>query len=159
MSALWRHTHRLRAATQTLPTVWWARRLHTRIVRAPQNLTTDVRGLPLSLELTESAARRLLDVYNAEGNKNQALRITVDSGGCHGFQYKVDLGPDAPLAEDDVMLERDGAKVVVDQVSLSLISGSKLDFVDELIGQSFQLVDNPNAGSSCGCGASFEVKL
>ncbi|TPX72122.1 hypothetical protein SpCBS45565_g00673 [Spizellomyces sp. 'palustris'] len=85
------------------------------------------------------------------------LRITVESGGCHGFQYKMELT--AQMEDDDVVFENDGAKVAVDTISLDLINGSTLDYVEELIGSSFQVVNNPKAESSCGCKTSFNVKL
>ena len=82
------------------------------------------------------------------------LRVAVDGGGCSGFQYRYDL-IDAPEA-DDVVVERDGAAAVVDMVSLTLLTGSEIDFVDELAGAEFR-VKNPNAKSSCGCGVSFSI--
>ncbi|ORZ34677.1 hypothetical protein BCR44DRAFT_1530227 [Catenaria anguillulae PL171] len=98
-------------------------------------------------------------IYSADGNPAQALRVLVEAGGCHGFQYKLDLVDSKQIAQDDVLFDNDGAKLVIDETSLELVNGSKLVFADELIGQEFRLVDNPNAGSSCGCGTSFEVKF
>ncbi len=82
------------------------------------------------------------------------LRVAVDGGGCSGFQYRLDL-IDAPDA-DDLVIERNGARAVVDVVSLALLKGSEIDFVDELAAAEFR-VNNPNARSSCGCGVSFSI--
>jgi iron-sulfur cluster assembly accessory protein len=82
------------------------------------------------------------------------LRVGVGGGGCSGFQYTYSVEP-APGA-DDVTIVRDGAKVVVDPVSLAYLAGARIDYVEDLMGQSFR-VDNPNASSSCGCGASFSL--
>ncbi len=82
------------------------------------------------------------------------LRVAVSAGGCSGFQYEFDLVEDSE--SQDLVLERDGARAVVDQVSMVLLKGSEIDFVDELVGAQFQ-VRNPNAKSSCGCGVSFSL--
>jgi iron-sulfur cluster assembly accessory protein len=103
--------------------------------------------------LTENAARRISEII-ADEPKNRLLRVSVEGGGCSGFQYKFDLVPDR--AEDDTVLERDGATVLIDPVSLGFLEGSEIDFVDELIGASFQ-IRNPNATASCGCGTSFSL--
>ena len=105
-----------------------------------------------SLSISENAARQLHKVLAAESGA--ALRITVEGGGCSGFQYKFDI--DAARADDDFVAERDGATVVVDPVSLELLKGSELDFVDDLMGRAFK-VKNPNAKASCGCGVSFSI--
>jgi len=103
------------------------------------------------LSISAAAARRLKKVLpDAEA----ALRISVKGGGCSGFQYSFDIEKDR--ADDDLIVERDGATVLVDPVSLEMIKGSELDFVDDLMGQSFR-VKNPNAVASCGCGVSFTV--
>jgi iron-sulfur cluster assembly accessory protein len=82
------------------------------------------------------------------------LRVSVEGGGCSGFQYKFDLvGASQP---DDIVIEKEGAQVLIDPVSLGFLAGSEIDFVDDLIGQSFK-VRNPNATASCGCGTSFSV--
>ncbi|ORY00415.1 hypothetical protein K493DRAFT_256466 [Basidiobolus meristosporus CBS 931.73] len=93
-----------------------------------------------------------------DNSPNQALRITVESGGCHGFQYLLDL-TDKVDPEEDVIFDRDGGKIVVDTISLGLISGSEIDFSEELIGSTFKVKNNPHAVSGCGCGTSFEVKF
>lgn len=103
--------------------------------------------------VTERAAKRIAEIVAGEAAA-QALRVSVEGGGCSGFQYKFDLVPDA--GDDDTVLERSGAKVVIDQVSLGYLAGSEIDFVDDLIGASFR-VNNPKATASCGCGTSFSL--
>ena len=98
-----------------------------------------------------------------DANSDLALRVTVESGGCHGFQYLMSLTDGSKIsAEDDTVFEStDGskAKVVMDEPSLSLLKGSRVDFTMELIGSQFKIVGNPAATSSCGCGTSFDIKL
>ncbi|MDF1609879.1 iron-sulfur cluster insertion protein ErpA [Hoeflea sp. YIM 152468] len=108
---------------------------------------------PISVTLSESAARRIKEIVSAETGKS-ALRVSVEGGGCSGFSYKFDLA-DQP-DDDDVVLERNDARVLIDQVSLIYMAGSEIDFVDNLMGQAFQ-IKNPNAVASCGCGTSFSV--
>lgn len=103
--------------------------------------------------VTERAASRIAEIVAAEG-RDAALRVAVLAGGCSGFQYKFEL--DAAAQPDDLVIERAGAKVVVDPVSLELLAGGELDFADELMGSYFA-VRNPNAKSACGCGTSFSV--
>ena len=105
------------------------------------------------ITLSETAAKRILELASDEG-RPVMLRVAVDGGGCSGFQYQFDL-VDAAEAED-LTIERDGASAVVDSVSMVLLQGSEIDFVDELAGAGFRVV-NPNAKSSCGCGVSFSV--
>ncbi|WP_091742788.1 iron-sulfur cluster insertion protein ErpA [Phenylobacterium immobile] len=107
----------------------------------------------IDLTLSQAAARRIRDVGLSEG-RELMLRIGVEGGGCSGFQYVFDL-VDATEA-DDLRVERDGATAVVDTMSLALLKGSEIDFVDELVGAEFR-VRNPNAKSSCGCGVSFSI--
>ena len=103
--------------------------------------------------LSSSAAKRILALSAAEG-RPLMLRVAVEGGGCSGFQYQFDL---VEAAEpDDLKIERDGAAAVVDVVSLALLKGSEIDFVDELAGAEFR-IRNPNAKSSCGCGVSFSI--
>ena len=106
-----------------------------------------------SVTLSESAARRLHALGQAEG-RPLMLRAAVDGGGCSGFQYRFDLVEAADA--DDLRIERDGAAALVDPISLPLLAGSEIDFVDELIGAQFR-VRNPQAKSSCGCGVSFSL--
>jgi iron-sulfur cluster insertion protein len=107
---------------------------------------------PLPLSISASAARRLNKVLGDD--PSAALRISVKGGGCSGFQYAFDI--EKTRAEDDLVVTRDGAMVIVDPVSLEMLVGSELDFVDDLMGQAFK-VKNPNAVASCGCGVSFSV--
>ena len=104
--------------------------------------------------ITENAARRIAALMAGEANPNLMLRIAVSGGGCSGFQYGFTL--DDSRLDEDVLFERSGIKVVIDTTSLELIQGAELDFVEELVGSSFQ-VRNPNASSSCGCGNSFAI--
>ncbi len=103
--------------------------------------------------LTESAARRIIEIM-ADEPQGSMLRISVNGGGCSGFQYAFDV--DRERQEDDVVIERDGARVLLDQMSLQYMDGSVIDFVDDLIGQSFK-IENPHATASCGCGTSFSI--
>lgn len=107
-----------------------------------------------TLGLTASAARRILRVAESEGNPALGLRISVSGGGCSGFQYSFSL--DADETPDDIVITRDGARLLVDTVSLDYLRGSELDFVEDLSGAGFR-INNPLATSSCGCGNSFAV--
>lgn len=104
--------------------------------------------------------QRLQQIMSKEANDALALRVTVESGGCHGFQYMMSLtSTDEADQTDDTIFEADnGAKVVMDESSLELLKGSKVDYTMELIGSEFKITDNPRASSSCGCGTSFDVK-
>ncbi|MBV9374134.1 MAG: iron-sulfur cluster insertion protein ErpA [Alphaproteobacteria bacterium] len=104
--------------------------------------------------LTESAARRIAALKAQENAENAFLRIAVSGGGCSGFQYGLSF--DEQRNEDDFVFERDGVGIVVDEVSLGLLNGAEVDFVEDLMGASFQ-IRNPNAASSCGCGNSFSI--
>jgi len=104
--------------------------------------------------LTESAVCRIAALKAQEQAENAFLRIAVSGGGCSGFQYGFSF--DDQRNQDDVVFERDGVAVVVDDVSLGLLSGAEIDFVEDLMGASFQ-IRNPNAASSCGCGNSFSI--
>jgi iron-sulfur cluster insertion protein len=105
------------------------------------------------LTLSAAAAQRIHAIGQAEG-KAVMLRVAVEGGGCSGFQYQFDLVEDAQA--DDLRIERDGAAALVDEMSLVLLKGSEIDFVDELAGAEFR-VRNPNAKTSCGCGVSFSI--
>ncbi len=105
------------------------------------------------ITLSASAAQRIRAIGEAEG-RALMLRVSVDGGGCSGFQYRFDL---VEAGEpEDLRVEREGAAMLVDEVSLELLKGSEVDFVDELAGAEFK-VRNPNAKSSCGCGVSFSI--
>ena len=106
------------------------------------------------LTLSDSAVARLSKLIKAEGDKRLMLRVTVSGGGCSGFQYGFDF--DTETKDDDLIFERDGVRVVTDEVSMDLLAGSELDFVDDLVGAYFK-VNNPTASSSCGCGTSFAI--
>ncbi len=106
-----------------------------------------------SVTLSDSAASRIARILAAEPD-GTALRISVSGGGCSGFQYGFDL--DRTRTPDDLVLERNGAAVLIDSISLPYMEGSVIDFVDDIIGQSFQ-IKNPNATASCGCGTSFSI--
>ena len=106
-----------------------------------------------TVTLTDRAARRINQILSKEPSK-KALRVSVSGGGCSGFQYEFDL--DATPTDDDIVVEKDGATVLIDSMSLMYMSGSEIDFVDDLIGASFQ-VRNPHATASCGCGTSFTI--
>jgi len=105
-----------------------------------------------AVSISASAARRLNAILGRE--EGAALRISVKGGGCSGFSYAFDI--EKNRAEDDYVATRDGATVLVDPMSLEMLRGAELDFVDDLMGQSFR-VKNPNAVASCGCGTSFSV--
>jgi iron-sulfur cluster assembly accessory protein len=105
------------------------------------------------VSLSERAARRIAEIVAGEP-AGTTLRVTVEGGGCSGFQYKFDLVREQ--AADDVVVERDGTRVLIDPVSLEYMSGSQIDFVDDLIGAAFK-IHNPNAKASCGCGTSFSL--
>lgn len=107
-----------------------------------------------SVAISANAARRIAELARQEGDGSLMLRITVSGGGCSGFRYGFDF--DNQINDDDHTFERDGVKVVIDEVSLELLGGSQLDYVDDLIGSYFEM-KNPNASSSCGCGASFSI--
>ncbi|MDO8902775.1 MAG: iron-sulfur cluster insertion protein ErpA [Phenylobacterium sp.] len=107
----------------------------------------------LDLTLSAAAAERLKAISRTEG-KPVMLRVAVEGGGCSGFQYQLDLVDTAE--PDDLRIERDGAAALVDEMSLIMLKGSEIDFVDELVGAEFK-IRNPNAKSSCGCGVSFSI--
>jgi len=104
--------------------------------------------------ISTSAAKKVASLRRAEGNEALMLRVAVSGGGCSGFQYGFSF--DDTVRGDDITFEKDGVQVVIDETSLDLLAGSEIDYVEELIGASFQ-IRNPNATSSCGCGNSFSV--
>lgn len=103
--------------------------------------------------ISANAAKRIVTLTAAEGS-GVMFRIAVNGGGCSGYQY--DFSFDDAKTDDDLLVERDGAKVLVDLVSLEFLGGAEIDFVEDLMGAHFE-VKNPNAKSSCGCGTSFSV--
>jgi iron-sulfur cluster assembly accessory protein len=107
----------------------------------------------LKVTVSERAAQRIAAIVAGAPDK-PLLRVSVEGGGCSGFQYKFDLVGASEV--DDLIIERAGARVLIDQVSLAYLAGSEIDFVDDLIGSSFKVI-NPNATASCGCGTSFSI--
>lgn len=103
--------------------------------------------------ISDSAAKRIAHILSAE-SAPKVLRVSVSGGGCSGFQYGFEL-EDAGT-DDDLVIEKSGAKVIIDSVSLMYLTGSEIDYVDDLIGAAFQ-VRNPNATAACGCGTSFSI--
>lgn len=106
-----------------------------------------------SITISERAASRIATILKGEATP-ALFRVSVEGGGCSGFQYRFDVV--AEPAPDDLLIERDGARVVVDPVSLGFMHGAELDFVDDLIGAQFKL-HNPNVTAACGCGTSFTI--
>ena len=106
-----------------------------------------------SITISPRAVRRIAELLRSEAAP-ALFRVSVEGGGCSGFQYRFELVTDK--APDDFLVERDGARVVVDPLSLGFVQGAELDFVDDLIGAQFKL-NNPNVTASCGCGTSFSV--
>ena len=111
-------------------------------------------GNSASVRLTDRAAKRIRDIVREDPAEGSMLRLAVNGGGCSGFQYDFSLA--AKPSEDDLVIEHDGAVVLIDPVSLDFLKGAEIDFADEMIGAAFR-VNNPNATSSCGCGTSFSV--
>ncbi|RAN37254.1 iron-sulfur cluster insertion protein ErpA [Hyphomonas sp. GM-8P] len=103
--------------------------------------------------LTASAAKRINAIL-AKQDGADFLRVSVEGGGCSGFSYKFDFASEAN--PDDLLVERDGAKVLIDEMSLEFLNGSEIDFSTELIGAAFK-INNPNATAACGCGTSFSI--
>jgi iron-sulfur cluster assembly accessory protein len=106
-----------------------------------------------AITVTERAARQIGEILRREP-PGTMLRVSVEGGGCSGFQYKFDT--DLTRAADDLVIERGGATVLIDQISVGYLTGSEIDFVDDLIGASFR-INNPKATASCGCGTSFSI--
>ena len=119
-------------------------------------MTTDT----ASISLSESAARRVAVLLEQEdgddGDDGVMLRVSVSGGGCSGFQYAFSL--DSDVKDDEIVVERDGVSMVVDQISLMYIAGSEVDFIEN-IGGSYFVINNPNATSMCGCGNSFGIAI
>ena len=107
----------------------------------------------MPVTISDRAARRIAQILKAEPLPT-ALRLAVTGGGCSGFQYNFAL--DDTQMDDDMVVEKEGARVLIDPVSLDFLAGAEIDFTDDLIGQAFK-VNNPNATASCGCGTSFTV--
>ena len=138
------------AAVDALPAasyLWGSE--ESKVIAMGDNPATAMKGV----EVTDAAAARILKVLAGEPGKI-GLRVSVEGGGCSGFSYQIDLTDAAQ--PDDRVFEKNGAKVFIDDLSLVYMGGSRIDFVDELMGQAFR-IDNPNAVASCGCGTSFSI--
>lgn len=107
----------------------------------------------MTITVTDRAANRIAEIVANEAAA-PVLRVSVEGGGCSGFQYKFDLV--GHKADDDLVIQRNGATVVIDPVSQQYMEGAEIDFVDDLIGASFK-INNPVATASCGCGTSFSI--
>ena len=105
------------------------------------------------VSLSESAARQINAIMAKQGF-DKFLRVAVEGGGCSGFSYKFDFADAAN--DDDIIIERDGARVLIDDMSLEFLAGSEIDYTNELIGSAFK-IKNPNATANCGCGTSFSI--
>lgn len=116
-------------------------------------LTAEPPATSTPVTITARAATQVAHILKGEA-KGTFLRVSVQGGGCSGFQYGFTL--DTARNDDDLVLERDGATVLIDAVSVDYLAGSEIDYVDDLIGSSFKIT-NPNATSSCGCGTSFSM--
>ena len=114
-----------------------------------------------AVTLTDKGAARLLEISeNIPDAANSRLRLSVEGGGCSGFQYKFEIEKGKLDAEYDLVFPHpNGAELVVDDVSIEFVQGAKVDFVEDLMRRAFEVVDNPNADSSCGCGVSFAAKV
>ena len=119
-----------------------------------QQITDSVNYTEEALRLSQSAIKRLRTISEKDGS---FLRVIVEGGGCSGFQTKFDF--DTTVNEDDIIIEKEGIKVAIDNDSLEFIRGSTLDFHEELIRSAFSIVNNPQAEQGCSCGASFSLKL
>jgi iron-sulfur cluster assembly accessory protein len=106
-----------------------------------------------NISVSDSAANRIREILAQETGQN-ALRISVAGGGCSGFRYDFEVV--ATSAGDDLVIEKDGARVVIDPISVPYLAGSRIDYVEDLMGASFK-IHNPNATASCGCGTSFSI--
>ncbi|XP_006206132.1 iron-sulfur cluster assembly 2 homolog, mitochondrial isoform X4 [Vicugna pacos] len=153
MAAAWGLS--LTAAALRAVTPWPRGRLlaASRRRRALREVSSSPEAGEGQIHLTDSCVRRLLEI--TEGS--EFLRLEVEGGGCSGFQYKFSL--DTVINPDDRVFEQGGARVVVDSDSLAFVKGAQVDFSQELIRSSFQVLNNPQAQQGCSCGSSFSVKL
>ncbi|XP_061467724.1 iron-sulfur cluster assembly 2 homolog, mitochondrial [Rhineura floridana] len=145
--------HLLRASPHTTHNSAYMPRIRVHSVASSSSGETLANSNEGQIYLSESCVKRLLEI--AEGS--EFLRLQVEGGGCSGFQYKFSL--DTVVNPDDRVFEQGGARVVVDLDSLSFVKGAMVDFSQELIRSSFQVVNNPQAEQGCSCGSSFSIKL
>ena len=108
--------------------------------------------------MTKKCAERLKNLNEEDGSSSRCLRLSVESGGCSGFQYIFDFDDEAPR-EGDIVFSRDDATIVIDNVSIEFVKGSTIDFEESMIRSAFTVINNPNSEAGCGCGSSFAVKL
>ncbi|GAB7346230.1 hypothetical protein MBLNU457_4962t1 [Dothideomycetes sp. NU457] len=175
---LWRETKYLLDSTppNAFSIVEWSPRAATRpssvfshafewtgpSAKAVINPRKDENGNDMIIEIMPRASNRLHAIAEKDSNPSLCLRVTVESGGCHGFQYLMSLTSVEDISkEEDTVFESDdgkGAKVVMDEPSLELLKGSKIDYTMELIGSQFKVTGIPGAKSSCGCGTSFDIQ-
>ncbi|GMM30952.1 Isa2 protein [Martiniozyma asiatica (nom. inval.)] len=129
------------------------------LTKAKNQQISEHNALPLHLAITAKAAEKLNLLAQKENNPTLALRLSVSSGGCHGFQYNMEITNKETYKPDDgdSLFIRDGATVIADKDTLEMMRDSKIDYVKELIGEGFKVVESPLAKSSCGCGSSFDV--
>jgi iron-sulfur cluster assembly accessory protein len=119
----------------------------------PRRMPAMTEAMTADVTMTDRAARRIGEILKSEPS-GAMIRLSVQGGGCSGFQYKFDV--ERAKAADDVTIARNGVTVLIDSVSMQFLAGSEIDFADDLIGASFK-VNNPKAKASCGCGTSFSL--
>ena len=110
------------------------------------------------ISLTDSCVQRIVQL-NKHTGQERMLRVSVEPGGCSGFQYAFVLEEQTQIEDDDAVIEQAGAKLVVDESSLELLQGAKIDFQDDMMRSAFVVVENPQSEAACGCGSSFQVKI
>jgi iron-sulfur cluster assembly accessory protein len=133
-----------------------------RPAQAVQNPRIDDYGNSMTIFITPRASSRLYEIATGDGKPNLVLRVGIESGGCHGFQYLMDLtnAEKSPATEEDTIFEGEkGKKIIVGETSLELLNGSTVDYTMELLGSQFKITGIPGATSSCGYGTSFDIKL
>lgn len=125
----------------------------TKIINPVKSESGDI----LKVKISQRAANKLKQINESDNKPNQILRILVESGGCHGYQYVLGLKDSSTIdPEEDCIFERDGAQFVIDSTSLQILRDSTIDYTTELIGSQFKVVNSPYTKSSCGCGSSFD---